>query len=123
MRYAKEDWDASVFLQAASAGIPRHVCWFSQQAAEKALKAALVYEEEDFSYTHDLDALRGLLPSSWILNDIPPDLADLRAWSMEARYPGEWKEPSESDAAQAMEMARQVYDSIEAEFQRRAGTP
>ena len=71
MRYAKEDWDASVFLQAASEGIPRHVCWFSQQAAEKALKAALVYEEEDFSYTHDLDALRGLLPSSWILNGPP----------------------------------------------------
>ena len=40
---------------------PRHACWLSQQAAEKALKAALVLERVEFPFTHDLDALRNLL--------------------------------------------------------------
>jgi HEPN domain-containing protein len=38
------------------------VCWFAQQAAEKALEAALVLEGIKFPLRHDLDALRNLLP-------------------------------------------------------------
>lgn len=45
--------------------VPRHVCWLAQQAAEKALKAALVLEDIAFPFTHDLDALRNRLPGSW----------------------------------------------------------
>ena len=41
---------------------PRHVCWLCQQAVEKALKAALILEQIDFSLTHELDSLRNLLP-------------------------------------------------------------
>ncbi|MCY4615587.1 MAG: HEPN domain-containing protein [Chloroflexi bacterium] len=37
-------------------------CFHSQQAAEKALKAALVLEGIEFPYVHDLTRLRNLLP-------------------------------------------------------------
>ena len=109
--------------------VPRLVCWLAQQAAEKALKAALVCEEEDYLHTHTIwkhcvaiTPARNL-DSDWTSFRTSQNLPVMSPWAVEARYPGEWKEPSESDAAQAMEMARQVYDSIEAEFQRRAGTP
>lgn len=65
LRFAEED------LRAAEAGagedgvLPRHVCWLSQQAAEKAVKAVLVFEQVAFPFSHDLEQLRTLVPSGW----------------------------------------------------------
>ena len=67
--------------RAASAGgpviAPRHACWHAQQAAERALKTALVLEGIDFHFTHDLNALRNLLPDSWTVRVEPADMAEL----------------------------------------------
>ena len=63
LRFAAEDLDAAQRLLADRASAPRHVCWHSQQAAERALKAVLVLEGIDFPFTHDLNALRNLLPA------------------------------------------------------------
>ena len=38
---------------------------------------------------------------------------------MEARYPGDWPEATESDALRAEVEARAVHDSVAAEFTRR----
>ncbi|MDR7489356.1 MAG: HEPN domain-containing protein [Armatimonadota bacterium] len=65
--------------------VPRHVCWLAQQAAEKALKAALILEGVDFPFRHDLDALRNLLPEGWSVKDEHPDLTELTEWAVEAR--------------------------------------
>lgn len=62
LQFSAEDLDVAQRLLADRSSAPRHVCWLSQQAAEKALKAALVLEEIDFPYTHDLNDLRNLLP-------------------------------------------------------------
>ncbi|MYH63056.1 MAG: HEPN domain-containing protein [Caldilineaceae bacterium SB0675_bin_29] len=88
-------------------------CWHSQQAAERALKAALVLEGIDFPFTHDLNALRNLLPDSW---PVRADLAELTGWAVQARYPGEWPEPSVADAIRAESEARAVHNAVEAEF-------
>ena len=106
-------------LMSGAPTAPRHTCWLSQQAAEKALKAALILEEVDFSFTHDLDALRNLLPDGWAVRDTHADLAELTEWAVETRYPGDWPEPNDADAYRAMSQARALYDSIVAEFQRR----
>ena len=98
---------------------PRHACWLSQQAAEKALKAALILAEVDFSFTHDLDALRNLLPDGWVVRDTHADLAELTEWAVETRYPEDWPEPTDGDATLAESQARSVHDSIVAEFRRR----
>ena len=103
-------------LLADRSSAPRHVCWHSQQAAERALKAALVLEGIDFSYTHDLNALGNLLPDSW---PVRADLAELTGWVVQARYPGEWPEPSSADAVRAESEARAVHNAIAAEFRRR----
>ena len=119
LRFAAEDLDAAQRLLADRASAPRHVCWHSQQAAERALKAALVLEGIDFPYTHDLNALRNLLPDSWPVGADDAGLADLTGWVVQARYPGEWPEPSAADAARAESEARAVRDAVAAEFLRR----
>jgi HEPN domain-containing protein len=40
-------------------------CYHAQQAVEKALKGALTYLQIAFPFTHDLDRLRDLIPSTW----------------------------------------------------------
>lgn len=119
LQFSAEDLDVAQRLLADRLSAPRHVCWLSQQAAEKALKAALVLEEVDFPYTHDLNALRNLLPDSWPVRVDHPDLTQLNQWAVEARYPGEWPEATESDAVRAESEARATHDSVVAEFQRR----
>ena len=119
LQFSAEDIDVAQRLLADRSSAPRHVCWLSQQAAEKALKAALVLEEIDFPYTYDLNALRNLLPDSWTLRADHADLAELTEWAVEARYPGEWPEATESDAIRAEAKAHVMRDSVVAEIRRR----
>ena len=95
---------------------PRHCCWLAQQAAEKAIKAALVSEALSFPFRHDLDALRNLLPSGWRLKSVAPDLAALTEWAVEARYPGEWPDSTTEDAREAIQQARTVLDAVRADL-------
>ena len=94
-------------------------CFHSQQAAEKALKAALVLEDIEFPYVHDLRRLSNLLPDSWPRGPSHVALQRLTEWGAESRYPGDWPELTVEDAAGADADARAVYDSIAAEFERR----
>ena len=119
LRFSEEDLSVAVRLMSGAPTAPRHACWFSQQAAEKALKAALILEEVEFPFTHDLDALRNLLPGSWSVRDTHPDLAELTEWAVETRYPGDWPEHTDADATRAVSQARSVHESIMAEFMRR----
>ena len=119
LRFSDEDLDAALQLIRGTPPAPRQACWLCQQAAEKALKAALVLEDIDFLYTHDLDALRNLLPKGWTVRDTHNDLSELTEWAVESRYPGDWLEPTYADAIRAESEARLVHDSITAEFKRR----
>ncbi len=120
LQFSEEDLYVAQRLLAVDPPAPRHVCWLSQQAAEKALKAALTLEEIEFSFTHDLDALRNLLPHSWNVQTSHADLAELTEWATETRYPGDWPEPDGADAVRAEAEARAVHYSIASEFRRRS---
>jgi HEPN domain-containing protein len=89
LRYAREDPIGAESLVGQRTITSRHVCWLAQQAAEKALKAVLVFLQINFPRRYDLDALRNLIPVSWPLKEEHPDLADLTEWAVEARYPGD----------------------------------
>ena len=119
LRFANEDLGVARRLLRDDRVAARHVCWLSQQAAEKALKAALTLDEVVFPFSHDLDALRNLLPAAWTVRTTPADLAELTEWGVESRYPGDWPEPTAADAARAAAEARSVCKSITAEFGRR----
>ena len=116
LRYAEEDLTTAETLLRSPHVIPRHVCWFAQQASEKALKAILVFLQIDFPRTHDLDALRNLVPDSWQFKEACPDLASLTQWAVEARYPGDWPTATNAEADTAVEQARIVWESISTEL-------
>ena len=73
LRFAREDLAEAERLLRFPDAVPRHICWLAQQAAEKALKAALILEGVEFPYRHDLDALRNLLPDGWAVKVEHPD--------------------------------------------------
>lgn len=118
LRYAREDLEAATVLVEQQTVVPRHICWLTQQAAEKALKAVLVFLETDFPWRHDLDALRNLIPAGWQVKEDHPDLAELTEWAVEARYPGDWPDATDADARSAVEQARGVWESVCADFAR-----
>ena len=66
---------------------PRIVANLAQQAAEKALKAALVLDGTDPPRVHDLDDLRNRLTTRWRVKRRFPDLARLSRYASESRYP------------------------------------
>ncbi len=119
LRFSEEDLDVALRLLSGRPPAPRHACWLAQQAAEKALKAALILEGMEFPFTHDLDALRNFLPHGWPVRDTHADLAELTEWAAEARYPGDRPDPTSADAVRAESEARSVHNSVAAEFRRR----
>ncbi len=50
LTFAQQDLLEAEALMTREEAIPRHACWFAQQAAEKALKAALVLEDIEFPF-------------------------------------------------------------------------
>ena len=117
--FAKGDLETALQLASLESYSPRHVCWLCQQAAEKAIKAALILEAVEFPLVHDLNILRELLPNGWAVLYTHGDLYDLTEWAVEARYPGNWPEPTHEDAIKAKSKARLVCDSVMGEFKRR----
>ena len=116
LHYAEEDLTTAETFLGHPRVPPRQVCWHVQQAAEKALKAALIFLQIDFRRTHDLKVLRDLLPESWQLKIAPPNLGDLNRWVVAARYPAGMQEATEADASEAVEQARSVWTSVSAAF-------
>jgi HEPN domain-containing protein len=89
LRFAHEDLAAPQASLRYRGFVPRQACFLAQQAAEKALKAILVYLQVDFPKNHDLDALRNRIPREWSVAREPLRLQILTEWAVEARYPGD----------------------------------
>lgn len=89
LRFADEDLGEAQQLIRLPRYVPRHACFLAQQAAEKALKAVLIFLGLDVPHLHNLNALRNFVPNSWPLTQEHPDLTDLTEWAIEARYPGD----------------------------------
>ncbi|MBD2429341.1 HEPN domain-containing protein [Phormidium sp. FACHB-1136] len=119
LRYAAEDLKAAVALLGQSAVEPRHICFLSQQAAEKSLKAALIFAQIKFPFRHDLDELKNLVPRGWALSRCSVDLAELTEWAVEARYPTDDDDPTWEEAHRAVEQARAIYEATHSDLQGR----
>jgi HEPN domain-containing protein len=117
-RFAQEDLKAAEAVAATGELAPHIGCYHAQQAAEKALKAILVYLQTRFPFRHDLDELRELIPQGWDITRVHPDLSALSQWVTEGRYPGNWPEPTESDASNAARQARAVWETIVDDLER-----
>ncbi len=92
------------------------MCYLAQQAAEKSIKAVLVLLQIDFSRSHNLVYLAGLLPTGWVPVPNTQELDDLTTWVAPARYPGSWPEPDEDDARESIALAVGILESIHADL-------
>jgi len=111
LRFAHDDQRGAEALLERSDVPPRLACFLAQQAAEKSIKAALIFLQTEFPFRHDLDLLRDLLPDDWALKETPTGLSALSAWAARGRYPGDLPEATREDAKAAIEKARKVYET------------
>jgi HEPN domain-containing protein/predicted nucleotidyltransferase len=91
---------------------PHIVCFHAQQAAEKAIKAILVFLQIRFPFRHDLDEVRDLVPVGWDILTAHPNLTVLSQWATTGRYPGNWPEATDTDARDAARQARAVWETV-----------
>ncbi len=85
------------------------LCFDAQQAAEKAIKAVLVFRELEFRKTHDLRELLTLLGSGG--DPIPEEIweaVDLTDYAVETRYPGVTEPVSDKEYRHAVALAEAV---------------
>ena len=112
LRYAEEDLTVAEMYPRLPGIAPRHACFHAQQAAEKAIKAVLVFTRIEFPPRHDLDVLRDLVPAGWQFKTDHPDLGELTEWVVEGRYPGLRPDPTSDDAIEAIAQAHAVLASV-----------
>src|SRR6266508_1528462 len=85
LRFAQEDLNGARSMLADSSAPPRLACVLAQQAAEKAIKAGLIFLQREFPYRHDLVVLRDLLPPDWEIATGYEYLDSLSAWVIQGR--------------------------------------
>ena len=90
------------------------ICFHAQQAAEKLLKAFLVYHGQAAPHIHDLVALlRACAQIDESLGDLQADCAGLTDYAVVSRYPtDEVYEPGEDAGRAAAAAARRVHLAV-----------
>lgn len=89
------------------------VCFHAQQCAEKSLKAFLVYHQVLFEKIHDLGQLLLQCETAPDLVRELDEIERLIPYAVETRYPGEWESIGRTEAEQAVELARKVYNAVQ----------
>jgi HEPN domain-containing protein len=85
------------------------LCFETQQAAEKALKAVLLARRIKFRFVHDLAELLTVLEQNGVtLPDDIKEAAILTDYSVEARYPGPFEPITEEEFLESLRIAEAV---------------
>ena len=109
IRKAESDFKTAAHLSESSPDLAEGTSFHSQQAAEKYLKAFLVWHQIEFQKTHDIETLlklAGKVDSK--IPDVLKDAVILTPYGVDYRYPGEYPEVSRSDAERALRLADHV---------------
>jgi len=110
---AEDDWRLSHRLVGDPESYAEAAAFHAQQAVEKYLKAFLTWHQVEFPKTHDIKRLLKLVSArDPALAEELPDAADLTAYAVEYRYPGEYPTVTIDDAACAVATADRVRDQI-----------
>jgi len=113
IRKAESDFKTAEHLLQSGPDFAEGTAFHSQQAAEKYLKAFLVWHQIEFQKTHDIEALLRL--AGKVDDKIPKILGDtviLTPYGVDYRYPGEYPEVGMSDAERAFLLADRIRTEI-----------
>jgi len=89
----------------------RAACFHAHLAAEKALKALIIFRAVALPKSHDLARLLQLLqllPAADAAQLVRGDLVRLSPWTIEGRYPADLTEPSDDEVRSLAAAAKQV---------------
>lgn len=106
---ADHDLQTARILLSTSGAPLDNACFHAQQAAEKSLKAFLVFHSVDFRKTHDLDALLdACVTVDAEFEQLRDDCGTLNPYAVDTRYPGPAEDYSLEEATAAVEAAERV---------------
>ena len=96
------------------------LCFDTQQAAEKALKAVLLARKIPFRFVHDIAELLTLLENQGIIlaEEIKAS-AELTDYSVESRYPGPFEPVTEEEFEKALQIAEAVVAWAESQIEKK----
>jgi HEPN domain-containing protein len=120
LAHAESDLNLARIARERQDVLPEQACFHAQQAAEKALKAVLLFERIEFPLVHDLKALIGLLRDEAV--SLPPEVREagsLTPYAVEARYPGHLEAITPSDVDEAIRLAEVILRWAEGILQNR----
>jgi HEPN domain-containing protein len=116
-----QDWLKRAKSNLIRAKGPKHedvfwedLCFDAQQAAEKALKALLLFHNIPFRFVHDIAELLTNLEQNGI--NLPNDIratAELSNYSVQARYPGPIEPITKEEYQEAVKMAERVFSWVQ----------
>lgn len=110
---ARQDMELVEYLVSQGAGHFNAVAFHSQQAAEKYLKALLVYHQVEFPKTHNLgkllDFLRG--PDAPLAESLR-GITVMNPYGVDVCYPDDAPEVTSDKAAEAAKLAATVRDAV-----------
>lgn len=112
MQNAEDDLRSAEQASSGERHDVRSRAFYFQQAAEKALKAALVMSGRDAPHTHDLTYLRDNLPPDWDVN--APALGNLTTMAVTARYGNGGTTPTKPEEDWALGVAADIVDAVRA---------
>jgi HEPN domain-containing protein len=113
LRKGAGDLKIARYLLGGSPDLSYGAAFHAQQAAEKLLKAVLVWHQVEFAKTYDigriLDLVRTADPT---LADRVRDSTALTPYGVEVRYPGDQPEPTREEARRALTTAERVKEAV-----------
>lgn len=112
LRYARSDLELARIERPAGA-LLESLCFHAQQAAEKALKAALVFRGDECPRTHNIRTLLDLLSPTVKIPEEVSEAAMLTDYAVELRYPGDIEPVEEEEHQQAVRLAEFVVRWVE----------
>ena len=111
-----DDWLKRARSNLARAKLPKldealweDYCFDAQQAAEKALKALLLFNNIPFRFVHDIAELLTLLEQNGF--ELPEEIragAELSDYAVEARYPSPMEPVTEQEYKEAIATSEQI---------------
>ncbi len=113
LQKAKEDLDIARELLKPAKSLSGGAVFHCQQAAEKALKAFLVWHDAPFRKTHDLKELGdACIKIESTLKETIARAVPLTEYAWKFRYPGEPAELTKREARAALATARALYNAV-----------
>ena len=93
--------------------VTESVCFHCQQAAEKYLKAYLVFLDVPFTKTHEIgELITKCEKRDREISALKEEADKLTDYAIEIRYPEEWIEPALEEAKEAFEMAKEIREFV-----------